>query len=60
MTPKELEILYTSIEMTAEEFFRKGYEAAKAGKPLDEQPFKLSKGNRLLIKTNLEKATKKR
>lgn len=60
MTPKEYEFLFDLLERVSEEVYRVGYEDGKAGNPLKTEGFKPSKAHRLLIKTNLNKLTKKR
>jgi len=60
LTPKEYEFLFDLLERVSEEVYRVGYEDGKAGKPLKTEGFKVSKANRLVIKTNLTKLTKKR
>lgn len=61
MTPKEYEIVYATIEHAMFESYRRGRADQAAGKPEEEETrFKLSKASRLLVKTNLEKATKTR
>jgi hypothetical protein len=54
-SPKELEIIYGTIEHVAEHFYRQGIKDAAAGKCLKSEDFKLSKASRLHIKTNLNK-----
>ena len=60
MTPKELEFMYHLIEQTAEQMYKRGYADGKSKKPLSDQSFTIGRANRLIIKTNLEKSTKKR
>lgn len=60
MTPKEFNFWFQLLEEVAEKMYRRGYEDGAAGKPLADQGFKLSKENRLLIKTNLKKLTERR
>lgn len=60
MTPKEFEFLFSLLERTAEEMYRRGYADGEAKKPQGNQSFAVGKSNRLLIKTNLKKFTEKR
>lgn len=60
MTPKEFDFMFQVIEELARRAYHLGYEDGKAGNPLKEEGFSLSKGNRLSIKTNLQKYTRKR
>jgi hypothetical protein len=60
LTPQFLKIFYETIEHLSEEFYRRGYEDAKAGKPLENKGFSLSPANRLAIKTAISKLTKSR
>lgn len=60
MTPKELQIVYETIEHVAEQYYRRGQDDAKAGKTLENKDFLLSKQSRLAIKTSLIKSTSKR
>lgn len=60
MTPKELEIVFGLIEQVAERMYKRGHADGAAKKPLSDQSFAVGKNNRLIIKTNIEKLTKKR
>lgn len=55
-SPKEMGVIYGTIEHVAEHFYRRGIEDAAAGKSLKTEEFKLSKASKLQIKTNLIKA----
>jgi hypothetical protein len=57
MSPKELEFFYHTIERVAEEAYRKGTEDTKAKKE-PESNFKLSRANKLVIKTEINKLSK--
>lgn len=59
MTPKELEVVYGTIEHVMQEAYLRGRADAEAQKPVPEDAkFKLSKASRLTIKTNIDKALK--
>ena len=60
MTPKELDFMYQLVEETARRLYERGHADGVAQKTPEKEGFTLSKANRLLIKTNLEKLTKKR
>lgn len=60
MTPKELNLLYETLEHMAEHFYRLGHADGVAGKSAEGVKFALSKARKLEIKTALEKATKTR
>lgn len=60
MTPKEFDFLFGLLERTSEEMYKRGFDDAKAGKSVPDQPFTVGKANRLLIKTNLKKFVEKR
>lgn len=60
LDPKVLEGLYVLMEQAAEHAYRLGQQDQIAGKSLKTEDFKLSKANRLVIKTNLIKTLEKR
>ncbi len=60
MTPKELDFMFQLLERTSEEMYKRGHADGAAKKALSDQSFKIGRNNRLIIKTNLEKLTKKR
>lgn len=60
MTPKELALLYETIEHASEHFYLLGKEHGAMPDPPETPEFKLSKSRRLQIKTAIEKATKTR
>lgn len=60
MTPKEFDFLFGLLEETSRAMYQRGYDDAKAGKPIADQSFTVGKNNRLLIKTNLKKLTERR
>lgn len=55
MTPKELTILYETMEHLAEHFYKLGRADEVAKKPMPKD-FKLSKASRLSVKTEFERA----
>lgn len=57
MTPKELEIVISTIEAYAEGAYRLGHADGAAGKPA-RTDFKANRATRLTIKTGIEKALK--
>lgn len=60
MNVKEQEFLFDLIERVSEEVYKLGYADGEAGKPLRDKGFKVSKANRLTIKTNMKKLTERR
>lgn len=59
-SPKQLEIIYETIEHIAEHAYKLGQEDSAAGKSLESKDFLLSKARKLELKTNLHKALEKR
>ncbi|HRO59386.1 MAG TPA: hypothetical protein PKZ27_02940 [Rhodocyclaceae bacterium] len=60
MTPKEFDFWFQLLEETSKQLYERGHADGKAGKPLENEGFTVSKANRLLIKTNLKKLTERR
>ena len=60
MTPKEFDFMFSLLEQVSEQMYKRGHADGMAKKPLTDQSFAVGKNNRLLIKTNLEKLTKRR
>jgi hypothetical protein len=60
MTPKEFDFMISLVDVVSERLYMLGYEDAKAGKEPKKTGFRPSKKNQVLIKTNLEKLTKRR
>jgi hypothetical protein len=58
MTPKELQVVYDTIEHIMQEAYRRGQEDQAAGKAVEPDRFRLSKASKLTIKTNIEKSAK--
>lgn len=59
MTPKEFDFFYKLLEDMAKAAYQHGYDEAKAGKPLNLDVFKMSVGNKLVLKKELNSFTKK-
>lgn len=60
MTPKEFDFLCEMLVRSAQAAYGIGHADGTARKPLNEQQFRLSKENRLRLKTELEKHIKNR
>lgn len=60
MTPKELDFFHKLIEDTAKAAYQHGYDEAKAGKPLNPDVFRMTAGNKLVLKKELNSFMKKR
>lgn len=60
MTPKEFDFMCEMIVHSAKAAYGVGHADGEARKPLNEQQFRLSKENRLRLKTELEKHLRKR
>lgn len=60
VTPKEFAFWFELIEHTATNFYKRGRRDELQEKDEPEQPFTLSAANKLLIKTNFEKLTRRK
>ena len=60
MSPAEFRFFFDLIEQIAKYSYGRGFDDGKAGKPVSDQSLRLGPGDRLRIKTELNKSTQKR